>query len=197
MSISTSNSIKQDIKAIHHKVFTIFNNLGFHDGLFFLQGFANNDKIIFFEMGCRLGGSFYNLEKACTNLDSVDMVVRYAFTGKLMEGIDKVPENVADFRKIAVCVNYLLKGREATIGSISGLDDVISIPACVGYEQRQFVGERFFDKKTVDRPVLSLDLVENNMDMVKTDIKYINSVFEVKDVEGNSLLMEKFDFKSY
>ena len=197
LAISPSKAIGKYLKEINPKVIAMFKSLGFTDGLFFLQGFANEGRITFFEMGCRLGGSYYNLEKACVNIDPVDMIVRYAFTGKMMREITKIPEDVADYKKIAICINYLLKGKEATIGRISGLKEIVGMPACVGYEQRQFEGDHFSNERTVDRPVLSLDLVEDSLVQAKADIEYMNSIFEVKDVAGNSLLMKKYDLKHY
>ena len=197
LAISPSKAIENYLEDINPKVIAMFKTLGFTDGLFFLQGFANEENITFFEMGCRLGGSYYNLEKACVNIDPVDMIVRYAFTGKMMQGIAKVPEDIANYKKIAVCINYLLKGKEATIGCISGLKEIVNMPACVGYEQRQFEGDHFSNERTVDRPVLSLDLVEDSLEQAKADIEYMNSIFEVKDIAGNSLLMKKYDLKHY
>ena len=197
LAISPSKAIGKYLKEINPKVIAMFKSLGFTDGLFFLQGFANEGRITFFEMGCRLGGSYYNLEKACVNIDPVDMVVRYAFTGKMTREMTKIPEDVADYKKIAICINYLLKGKEATIGRISGLKEIVGMPACVGYEQRQFEGDHFSNERTVDRPVFSLDLVEDSLEQAKADIEYMNSIFEVKDVAGNSLLMKKYDLKHY
>ena len=197
LAISPSKAINYYLEEVNDKVITMFKDLGFTDGLFFLQGFANDGEITFFEMGCRLGGSYYNLEKACVNLDPVDMIIRYAFTGKMMNGINHVDKNIADYKRIAICINYLLKGKEATIGTIEGLQEVLNVPACISYEQRQFVGDHFSDEKTVDRPVLSLYLVEDSLEQAERDVEYMNSVFEVKDVVGDSLLMKKFNLNNY
>ncbi len=196
LAISPSKSINLYLKDVNKKVISMFKNLGFSDGLFFLQGFAKNDEITFFEMGCRLGGSYYNLEKACIGLDPVDMIVRYAITGKMMCGLDEIPEDVADFKKTAICINYLLKGPTATIGKIEGLNEVVNMPVCIGYEQRHFEGDYYSNERTVDRPVLSLDLVEDSIEQARKDVEYMNSIFDVKDDAGNSILMQKYNLKS-
>lgn len=197
LAISPSKFVNLYLKDVNKKVISMFQNLGFTDGLFFLQGFAKNDKITFFEMGCRLGGSYYNLEKACIGLDPVDMIVRYAITGKMMRGLDEIPEDVADFKKTAICINYLLKGPTATIGKIEGLNEVVNMPACIGYEQRHFEGDYYSNERTVDRPVLSLDLVEDSIRQARKDVDYMNSVFDVKDIDGKSILMKKYDLINY
>lgn len=193
LAISPSKSIDLYLSQLNAKVISMFKNVGFNDGLFFLQGFARDNRIAFFEMGCRLGGSYYNLEKACVNIDPVDMVIRYAFTGHMTNEIEDIAENTANYSKIAICVNYLLKGNEATIGKIIGLNDVISRPSCVGYEQRHFEGDYFSNERTVDRPILSLDLIEDNMEKAKEDISMMNKIFNVFDTQGAPILMEKFD----
>lgn len=197
LAISPSKAIHQYLNDVNNKVISMFKNLGFTDGIFFLQGYAKDDKITFFEMGCRLGGSYYNLERACINIDPVDMIIRYALTSKMMDKIEDVPVDVANYKKTAICINYLLKGMTATIGSIRGLKEVKNLPSCISYEQRHFVGDYYSNERTVDRPVLSLYLVEDSLESARKDVNYLNSIFEVKDENGESLLMQKFNLNNF
>lgn len=61
----------------------------------------------------------------------VDMVVRCALTGKMLNDIESVPKNVADYNKIAVVCNYLLKGSNETVARIVGLEEMKKIPSYV------------------------------------------------------------------
>lgn len=196
LAIAPSKGFKTLMQSVNDKVEKMFSSLGFKDGIFFLQGYHRNGRITFFEMGCRLGGSYYNLEKACINIDPVDLVVRYALSGKMMNNICEVPKWVADYKTPAICINYLLKDCEATIGSIIGLKDVVQYPTCDSYEQMYFVGDHFSNDRMVDRPILSLYLVEESMTKAIADVEYLNEKFHVFDADGNNILKEKFDLRN-
>ena len=196
LAIAPSKGFDVFMQDVNDNVEKMFSSLGIKDGIFFLQGYHHNGKISFFEMGCRLGGSYYNLEKACINMDPVDMVVRYALFGKMMNNMCEVPKRVADYTTPAICINYLLKGQEATIGTIIGLKDVIQYPTCKSYEQIHFEGDHFSNERIVDRPILSLYLVEESMSKAITDVDYLNEKFQVLDTKGQNLLKEKFDLRN-
>jgi biotin carboxylase len=188
-----SKAIDYYLAEVNPKVVNMFKSLGFRDGLYFMQGYSDGNKITFFEMGCRLGGSYYNLENKCIDCDTIDMTIRYALTGKMTDNIFKYGVDVAKYDKIAITVNYLLKGKEETIGKITGIEEIKKMKSFVECEQRQFEGDHYKNERIVDRPVFSVYLVDDNMDEVRKDINYMNSVFEVLNVEGQSILTEKFD----
>ncbi len=197
LAISPSKSIDIYLNKINEKVTSMFRSLGFMDGLFFLQGYADGDKITFFEMGCRLGGSYYHLEKKCANIDPVDMTIRYAFTGKMTNEIHKISADVAKYDKTAVCVNYLLQVRPSIIKSIEGIDEVSRLHSCVKIEQFHYVGESFSIGKAVDFPVMSFYLVEDDIEQAKKDVEYMNSIIDVKNTDDESILMKKYSLDSY
>lgn len=193
IGMAPSKALDFYLDAVNDKVVNMFKSLGFTDGLYFLQGYSNGNKITFFEMGCRLGGSYYNLENKCIQCDPIDMTVRYAFTGKMSNDFSAYKYDVAKYDKIALTVNYLLKGKEETIAKIRGIEEIKQMKSFVECEQRQFEGDHYKNERIVDRPVFSVYLVVDNMEEARKDITYMNSVFEVYNPEGKSLLTEKFD----
>lgn len=58
ISMAPSKAIDIYLEHINDKVIHMFKDLGFKDGLLFMQGYSEGNRITFFEMGCRLGGSF-------------------------------------------------------------------------------------------------------------------------------------------
>ena len=193
LSMAPAKEIDNYLAKMNGKVISMFKALGFRDGLFFMQGHTDGNKITFYEMGCRLGGSFYKLERACIGYDPVEMVVRYALTGKMVEDIKKISPSIAKFDKYAVVDNYLLKGDDETISAIYGLEEIASMPSCVAYSQYRFVGQSYKKDSIVDKPVLTAYLLNDSLEKIKYDITYVNTLFEVKNEKGNSLLMEKID----
>lgn len=193
IGMAPSKALDFYLNEVNDKVVNMFKSLGFTDGLYFLQGYSNGNKITFFEMGCRLGGSYYNLENKCIQCDPIDMTVRYAFTGKMSNDFSAYKYDVAKYDKIALTVNYLLKGKEETIAKIKGIEEIKQMKSFVECEQRQFEGDHYKNERIVDRPVFSVYLVVDNMEEARKDITYMNSVFEVYNPEGKSLLTEKYD----
>lgn len=193
LSLGPSKAVDYYFDEVEDKVINMFRSLGFKDGLYFLQGYSDGNKITFFEMGCRLGGSYYDLERECIGIDPVDMTIRYALTGKMTENINAIPARVGKYNNIGVCVNYLLIGGEETITGINGIEEIKKMPSYVESEQRQFVGDHYKSDRTVDRPVLSVYLVVADKKQLVKDVNYMNSVFTVVNAEGKSLLKEKFN----
>lgn len=193
ISVAPSKKIDRYLSDVNDKVTKMFSELGFTDGLIFLQGHTNGDRITFYEMGSRLGGSFYNLEQAYLGYNPVDMVVRCALTGKMLNDIEDVPKDVAQYDKIAVVCNYLLKGADETIAKIVGLEEMKKIPSYVSSILQRGVGFHYVADRTVDKPVICVYLLADNLEQAKKDINQLNNVFDVYNENGKSLLMEKYN----
>lgn len=195
LSMGPSKAVDYYFNEVESNVVKMFKSLGFKDGLFFLQGFSNGDTIKFYEMGCRLGGSYYELENKCIGIDPVNMIIRYAITGKMADGFDSIPVRVGKYKNIGVCINYLLAGGEETIAKINGIDKIKKMPSFVAIEQRQYEGDHYVSR-VADWPVLSVYLAVSNMDQLVRDVNYMNSVFTVVNKDGKSLLKEVFNPES-
>lgn len=193
VSMAPSKAIDTYLENINGKVVNMFQDLGFKDGLFFMQGYADGNKITFFEMGCRLGGSFYNHERACLGMDSVEMTVRYALTGKMVEDIHSLKYDMAKYNKFALDCNYMLKGYNETIAEIKGMEEVKNMPSCRSTIQYHEIGYHYEKDRTVDRPIFTASIVADTMEQVKKDVAYINEVLDVLNPNGESILMMKID----
>lgn len=191
--LAPSKAIGQYYQAIDGKVQKMFQELGFRDGLIFLQGHSDGQKITFYEMGCRLGGSFFELEDAVLGLNPVEMTVRYALSGKMIDHIDQIDERSAHFNKTAMVANYLLQGDNEIVAKVEGLDLVKQMRSFVSLIQQRDVGFHIKKDRTVDKVILSFYMVAENRNQVKDDLKYMNSVIQVTNSKGKSLLSEKYN----
>ena len=175
------------------KIRKMFKDLGFKDGLIFLQGHTDGNKITFYEMGCRLGGSFFELEQEVLGLNPVEMTIRYAFTGKMIENIDKIDLRSADFSKTAMVANYLLDGENEIVSHIEGVDKVKSLDSYVALIQQREIGYNIKKDRTVDKPILSFFMVADTLEQMKLDLDYMNDSIKVTNADGKSLLSQKYD----
>ncbi len=188
-----SEHIDQYYKEANPKILKMFKELGFTDGLIFLQGHTDGKKITFYEMGCRLGGSFFELEQAILGLNPVEMTVRYALTGKMMNSIEQVSTRSADFPKVAMVANYLLEGDDETVANIEGVDEVKALDSFTALIQQRDVGCHFKKDRTVDKPILSFFMVGEDKEQIRGILGVMNEKLQVTNSEGKSILSQKFD----
>ena len=195
LAIAPSRFISNYLNNMNDKVIHMFKSLGFTDGLIFLQGFFNGEKITFYEMGCRLGGSYTILEKACLGCDTVDMMAKYALSGKMVDNINDYPVDGANYKNIAITINYLLKGKKNIIAKIKGIEEIKSMPSVVGTEQLLFEGDSydFAIDKTFDRAIFSIYLVVKDKAQMINDINYMNEIFDVINEKGESIVAMKYN----
>ena len=181
------------LQNMNERIITMFRDLGFKDGLIFLQGHTNGDKIIFYEMGCRLGGSFYNLEQECIECNPVDMIIRYAFTGKMVKDIKALDSKVSKFNKYAFSYNCLLGGEDETIAEIKGLEIINKLPSYINSIQQRFVGSHYQKDGIVDKPLITVYLATADLNVAIRDMKTLNEKIEAYNIDGKALLMQRIN----
>lgn len=185
--------IDQYYEEANPKILKMFKELGFTDGLIFLQGHTDGKRITFYEMGCRLGGSFFNLEQAVLGLNPVEMTVRYALTGKMLNSIEVVNQRSADFPKVAMVTNYLLEGEDETVAKIEGVEEVKALDTFAALIQQRDVGCHIKKDKIVDKPILSFYMVADDLEKAKDTLAFMNEKIQVVNSEGKSLLSAKYN----
>lgn len=194
ISMSPSNALNIYLENINDKVINMYRKLGFTEGLLFMQGYSDGSKITFFEMGCRLGGSYYNHQKECLGYDALTMTVRYALSGRMTEDINIIPVDVANYNgKYALDCNFLLKGTDETVSVMKGTKEVIQLPSCISTIQYHDIGYHYTKDRTVDRPIYTVEIVADSKQKVIEDVNYINRVFDVLNEKGESILLTKYD----
>ena len=145
-------------------------------------------------MGCRLGGSYYNHQKACLGHDALTMIVRYALSGKMTNDIKTIPVDIANYNgKYALDCNFLLRGTNQTVSEMKGVDEVIQLPSCISVIQYHDLGYHYTKDRTVDRPIYTVEIVVDSKQKVIDDVNYINRVFDVLNEKGESILLMKYD----
>lgn len=194
ISMTPSKAIDKYLAEINDKVIAMYKGLGFTDGVLFMQGYYDGRRITFFEMGCRLGGSYYNHQRACLGHNAIDMVVRFALSGKMTNEIDSIPIDIAKYNgKYALDCDYLLKGSDETIAKIVGLEEIRKMDGVVEIQQFHDVGYHYVKDRTVDKCIVDIEIVCNSKEEVIEKVNYLNSAFDVLNEKGESLLMTKLN----
>lgn len=193
ISISPSKAVDFYLEKINPTVIKMFKSEGFTNGVLFMQGYFDGKSIKFYEMGCRLGGSYYNHEQACLGYNAMDMLLQFALTGKMVDDIKTISEESARYKKFALDCNYLLKGYDETVAKITGMDKVQALPECIEIQKFHEVGYHYKKDRIVDRPIMVAEIVSDNKDDVIRLVNFINKEYDVFNEKGESLLMEKLN----
>lgn len=189
--ISPSYKLESYINEIHSKVCKMFKMMGFRNGLIFLQGYIDKDKVTFFEMGCRLGGTFPNIVEKFTGINPMDILIHYSLTGSMISKNVKNTINPYFDGKGAV-INFIINEPKGKIDKIIGLEDIMKMPEVVNCIQFMEEGDEFELGNLTDKPVIILYIVADSFSNLKEVINKIYSKFKVLDSNNKSLLMPFF-----
>lgn len=194
IAIAPSRNIDFYLDNINEKVTNMYRALGFTDGLLFMQGYCDGNKVTFFEMGCRLGGSYFNHQRYLFGDDAIRMIIRYAMTGKMVDDINQFPVDMAKYNgQYAADINFLLKGKEGKVSKIVGIDEIKNRPSCIETLLYAEEGYEWTEAKIVDRAIFTAEIVAENKDQLVREAGIVQNIFDAFDDNGNSILMDKLN----
>src|SRR5699024_5688694 len=181
------------MKETDHKVKEMFRSLDMKNGMVFMQCLVKDGKSIVYDIGYRLTGTLeYKLMNEVSKYDPLEMLIRFALTGKMTN------KNLKDiinpiWEKYACNVSFLMK--PGTISEIKGIDAIKEFPSVIDTVLARGEGETL--------PVSSKGMLEQNMHRVfattkteeelKQTLENIYNQLTVKDETGNNLLLEGLD----
>lgn len=194
IAIAPSRNIDFYLENINEKVTNMYRELGFTDGLLFMQGYCDGNKVTFFEMGCRLGGSYFNHQRYLFGDDAIRMIIRYAMTGKMVDDINQFPVDMAKYNgQYAADINFLLKGKEGKVSKIVGIDEIKKRPSCIETLLYADEGYEWTEARIVDRAIFTAEIVAEDKDQLVSEAQIVQNLFNAFDDNGNSILMEKLN----
>lgn len=192
LMILPSKNLAKYSAEVDPKVRNMFQGLGFQDGLIFMQGFGSPKRIAFYEMGCRLGGTWPYIDEYYTGLNPMDALFCRCLTGKMLPE-EASCEISAFFNGKAAVIYFLAKNPEGKIAKIKGVDQLESYPWVVNVMQFYDEGTSYDLDRQTDVRFLSVHLVADDMETLKQRIRLLYDEIDYLDENGESLLMEHYD----
>lgn len=186
LMVLPSKHLNKYYEEVDPKVCNMFKKAGFKDGVIFLQGYADK-KITFYEMGCRLGGTWPYIDEHFHGVNPMDMLFCHALTGKMVQK----PENIhisARFKGKAAVIYFLSQDKEGDIAKVEGVEDVQLLPYVVSVMQYYKAGDHFALGTLTDVLFLAVHLVADDFSQLKERINKIYELVGYYDKEGKSLL---------
>lgn len=191
LMVLPSKHLDKYYEEVDPKVCNMFKKAGFKDGVIFLQGYADK-KITFYEMGCRLGGTWPYIDEYFHGVNPMDMLFCHALTGKMVLKSDNVHIS-ARFNGKGAVIYFLSQDKEGDIAKVEGVEDVQLLPYVVAVMQYYKAGDHFALGTLTDVLFLAVHLVADDFEQLKERINKVYELVGYYDKDGNSLLSPVYD----
>jgi biotin carboxylase len=186
-----SKNLNRYCETVDKKVVRMFEKLGFENGIIFLQGYADENSITFYEMGCRLGGTWPYIDEYFTGLNPIDCLVSHAVCGRMID--EQKYTLTPHFSGKAAVIYFLGTNKDCVVGKIDGVLEVENMQGTVCVLQYAFLGKEIFFNNQTDVLLLAVHIVADDYEMLKLRIKQVYSTIKIEDTEGNSIIADVID----
>lgn len=176
----------------HEKMCSLLRGVEVRNGILQINAFVENDELYFYDPGFRFQGEAqHHILNAVNHFDHKEMMVKFAFSGRMYEGGNFADVNDPRLHgKACASVWVLLKA--GTVGSIEGIKEIAEDPSCV------FNGQRFFEGMEVTKPMAGTEkqvfsriyLVCENRDELTAKIRNIRETLSVKSSDGEEMILD-------
>jgi len=169
-------------------------NIGMENGPIFLQGFFEDGKAIFYEPGYRLcGAREHCIFSATTGLNSEDMLLNFAFTGKMAE--TKIEDQADPFLRGKYACKLSPVLALGKVARISGLHEAMEHPNVKYLYLNKKEGEEV--KKQEEGTLGSLAyrayIVADSLEELARLLDEIQDLIVFYDENGKKMILSKFD----
>lgn len=186
----TDNHISQTDK----KVKDMFRGIKMKNGPIFLQAFIKDGIPHIYEPGYRTNGAREQyIISGVTGINSVDMLLNFAFTGTMY---DEPIESYIDPKlkgKYACKLSPLIcKG---TIGSIVGFEEAEKINSVVKIVKNNDISDVISDENigTLRQIAYRAFIIEDSLEQLKDTIDRVHNLITYYDTNGKSMMIGSFD----
>lgn len=172
------------------KVKCLIEKLGLKFGPLFLQGFIDDDSILFYDPGLRFPGSDYDvaLEKA-TGFSTVESLIKFALTGSVTSCAGNPKECFKLDGRTAMILS--ISARPGKIYSIQGLDQVLRNDNVLAYFLNRKVGDTIEATGDIQQRVIEFVALVDNREEAENLASEIYSSIKIVDVDGVDMCVSK------
>lgn len=184
-----SRYTREYVKSENEKILKMLKDFQFRDGVVWISGIVKKGRFYFFEMGCRISGSYdYKLISYMNNVNYYEMLLFYA-----LEGSDNDYDVITDspfYDKYGII--FSLFAHAGIIGMQKGLEQIVRLPNVITAEFKKSVGDSITENETGGTEVFRSYIVADNMRQIKETIVKIQRKVRVLSNNGESLLYPDF-----
>lgn len=181
-------------KQINQKVIDMFQHIGIKNGMAFIQMFVTSKGFILYEMGYRLTGSLeYKIIHSIDKVNPLQCMVNYALTQKMSN--KKLSKKInPNYKKHGANITFLAK--PGIIKEIKGVKTIKNHPKVLdivlSYQEQEEIP--LVALGTLNQVFARAFVVAKTYKELKNLISFICNTLQVKDVNGQSLLINDCSF---
>lgn len=175
---------------VEQKAKQMFRSIGIKNGMMFMQCKVENDTCFVYDIGYRLTGSVeYKIQDALFGYNPMEMLIRFAITGKMTEDADI--SNKIDPIKMQPCYNVSCLCAPGTIKEITGYEQVKEIPGVVDYILSHFPGDTITEQMKGQLTQITVRVLggTNNREELYQTMQDIQNQIHIVGVDGTNLLL--------
>lgn len=184
-----SKYLKEYVETVDPKVKKMFYEEGMHNGTAFIQSFYDDGKFYFFEMGYRTGGGQGSIPlKVICDLDYVEYLINFAFTGKMSEkDLSKYANPVYD--KCSCALVVILKS--GTIAKIEGMDEIAAMPQNINITQFYEEGAEVVQSVigNLGQSLCRMHFVADSWKELYEAVQFANKTLKVTSTNGENMIV--------
>lgn len=187
-----SRYVDMYLDKVDARVKSMIKGMGIQNGAMSWDGFVDGDDIRFFDPSFRMGGAqdWRIVDRIC-GVNISTLLTNFAMTGS-MGDVEKIRKVDKAFVNKSSAMLYFLSGL-GHIDRIVGLEESEKCDSVIGYHLSHEEGDDVTQFGTSDHVVIRFLMVADTKEKLKEDILKIQSVFDVLDKDGNSMLLPNFD----
>ena len=189
LMILPSFNLESYVRTVDDNVCKMLRECGIENGLVFFQGYANTNKIAFYEMGCRLGGTWPYIDEYFIGLNPMDLLFNQAINN-VMVSPDLEYKINPFFSGFAGIVYFLANKTEGYIADTSGIDEIEQLPGVVNVMRFYEKGDSFDSLRQTDVRFLSVHVVADSFCELQTRLNNVYASVDYFDNNHKSLLQD-------
>lgn len=188
LMILPSVNLKLYWETVDSKVKRMFKELGFKNGVVFLQGYTKGNRITFYEMGCRLGGTWPYIDEVFQGYNPLDMLISQALTGRMLP-VEADKSTITPFFKgLASIIYFTATAAEGRIAKIKGLEEIEKMPEVAATIQYYWEGDYYKLGTQTDVLFLAVHMTAKSYTELNDAMEKVYSKVDYMDENGNSLI---------
>ena len=177
---------------VHQKMLGIFKELGFSNGICAIQGFVEDDKIMFYDPALRItGGQEYVLVDFFSGVDELEGLINFALSGK-MSNDDSYKRCNSTFGGRFGC-NLTFSITPCKIGRIDGIDYAKNHSGVINVTQEHREGDVIDRIGTAQQNFCRMHIYANSKEEMRDLIIDLQNNVVAYDENGKNVMLKGLD----
>ena len=188
VAMGPSRFLDKFMKEVDPAIKLLLKSINAKNGVANFQFIANEDGIFAFEMGYRVNGNddWKTIERY-NGINNIKMIINFSLTGNMGDDLKKDNPYFPEYAT-TLC-GYIKAG---TIGEIEK-DGLKNIPNIYDIFFTKQVGSKIPEGHTNAKKTFLIKFTAKSLEQVSETIKKIQDNIKITDVNGNDMLLKKFD----